>query len=91
MNEIEYIESHKESCEKDVVSAVQGTYKFKKSLMKQKFDEDSATKKSLKWSIAYVENSMGKYISWKDAGNIFYGISKTAKALEDYCKEENHS
>ena len=89
MNEI--IEFFKESSEKDVVGAVQGTYKFKKSLMKQKFDEDTATKKSLNWGIAHIKNSIGKYLSWKDAEKSFREMSKIAKDLADYCKEKNHS
>ena len=91
MNKKELIDSFKESSQKEVVGAVQGTYKFKKSLMKQKFGDDSATKKSLNWGFAYVKNNIGKYFSWKDAENSFREMSKIAKILADYCKEKNHS
>ena len=82
----EIIESYKESCEKDVVGSVQGTYKFKKSLMKRNFEKEKAMEKSLKWGISQVEKGISKYFTWEDAENSLREMSKIAIALADECE-----
>lgn len=87
----EIIESFKQSSENDVVSAVQGTYKQKRIFIEQSFDENTATKKSLKWGIAQAEKGIGKFFSRKDAVNSLRKMSEIAKELADYFEQKNSS
>lgn len=87
----EIIDSLRESSENDVLSAVQGTYKFKRKLIKDRFEEDKATEKSLKWGIAQVEKGIGKFFSRKDAVNSLREMNEIAKELADYFEQKNSS
>jgi len=84
----EIIESYKESFEKDVIGAVQGTYKFKMSLMNRNFEKEKAMGKSINWGISQVEKGISKYFTWEDAENSLREMSEIATVLADKC--ENH-
>lgn len=80
----EKIISFKESCENDVVCAVQGTYKQKRIFLENNYDEETAKKNSLKWGIAQVEKGIGTHFSKEDAVKSLREMSNIAKQLSGF-------